>query len=73
MLLFRSEEHIDLWCEMWGQPRGGTLSLEQIWKLASAWYGKDRRDADWRRKTLEESTAVFEEIGMTGPFWQLSG
>ena len=58
---------------MWGQPRGGTLSLEQGWQLANAWYGKDRRDADWRRKTLEEATAVFEEIDMTGPFWQLAG
>src|SRR5438067_496243 len=43
MLLFRSEEHIDRWCEMWGQPRGGTLSLDQGWKLATAWYGQDRR------------------------------
>jgi hypothetical protein len=51
MLLFRSEEHIDRWCAMWGQPRGGTLSLEQGWKLANAWYGDDRRDPDWRRKT----------------------
>jgi len=73
MLLFRSEEHIDSWCAMWGQPRGGTLSLEQGWKLANAWYGEDRRDANWRRKTLEEATAIFEEIGMTGSFWQLSG
>jgi hypothetical protein len=73
MLLFRSEEHIDRWCEAWGQPRGGTLSLQQGWKLANAWYGQDRRDPDWRRKTLDEATAVFHEIGMTGPFWQLAG
>jgi hypothetical protein len=72
MLIFRSEEHIYSWCEMWGQPRGGTLTLEQGWKLAQAWYGKDRRDADWRRKTLQEATAIFQEIGMTGPFWQLA-
>jgi hypothetical protein len=72
MLLFRSEEHIDNWCEMWNQPRGGTLTLGQAWQLAQAWYGKDRRDTDWRRKTLQEATALFEEIGMTGPFWQLS-
>ena len=73
MLLFRSEEHIDRWCSMWGQPRGGTLSLEQGWNLAQAWYGQDRRELDWRRKTLDEATAVFEAIGMVGPFWQLSG
>ena len=72
MLLFRSEEHINRWCEMWNQPRGGTLTLEQTWKLAQAWYGKDRRDEDWRRKTLDEATVIFEEIGMMGSFWQLA-
>jgi hypothetical protein len=73
MLLFRSEGHIDRWCAQWSQPRGGTLSLEQGWNLAQAWYGQDRREVDWRRKTLEEATAAFEAIGMVGPFWQLSG
>ncbi len=71
MLLFRSEEHVEAWCAMWNQPRGGTLTLEQGWRLAQAWYGKDRRDADWRRKSLEEVKAVFQEIGMVGPFWSL--
>ncbi|HEX9991011.1 MAG TPA: hypothetical protein VGE45_21335 [Chloroflexia bacterium] len=56
---------------MWNQPRGETLTLLQTWKLAQAWYGNDRRDADWRRRTPEEAMAVFEEIGMTGAFWQL--
>jgi len=56
---------------MWNQPRGGTLTLDQTWKLAQAWYGEDRRDPKWRRKTLQEATALFEEIGMTGSFWQL--
>jgi hypothetical protein len=71
MLLFRSEEHIDRWCEMWGQPRGGTLSVEQCWRLAQAWYGQDRREAGWRRRNLAEATTVFEEIGMLGEFWRL--
>lgn len=71
MLIFRSEEHIGRWCEMWNQPRGETLTLEQTWKLAQAWYGKDRRDADWYRRTPGEAALVFEELGMTGTFWQL--
>ena len=72
MLLFRSEEHIDHWCEMWSQQRGATLTIQQCWQLAKAWYGQDRRDEDWRRKTLEEATAAFHAIGMTQPFWQLA-
>jgi len=73
MLLFSSEEHIGRWCEMWGQRRGGVLTLEQGWQLAQAWYGKDRREDDWMRKTPDEARAVFEEIGMVGPFWSLTG
>jgi hypothetical protein len=71
MLLFRSEEHIDAWCEQWQQPRGGTLSLDQAWRLAKAWYGPDRRELDWRRRTVEEAEALFAELDMTAPFWSL--
>ena len=73
MLVFRSEEHIERWCQMWHQPRGETLTLQQGWELAQAWYNKDRQDADWRRYTLEEATAIFARIGMTAPFWSLTG
>jgi hypothetical protein len=41
-----------------------------MWRLADAWY-KDRLSPDWRRKTAEEAEAVFAEIGLVGPFWQL--
>jgi hypothetical protein len=70
MLLFRSEEHVDRWCEQWGLPRGGTMTVPQAWRLATAWYS-DRLDPEWRRKTPEEAEAVFEAVGLTGPFWRL--
>ena len=70
MLLFRSEEHIERWRDTRDLPRGGTMTLEQCWKLAHAWYA-DKLAPDWRRKTLEEAEAVFAEIGLSGPFWQL--
>lgn len=73
MLLFRSDEHIDRWCDMWGQPRGEVLSLEQGWNLAKEWYGPDRRDPGWRRKTVDEVEALFAQLGLTSPFWSLSG
>ncbi len=73
MLIFRSEEHIDRWCAMWNQPRGGTLTIEQAWRLAEAWYGQDRREPGWRRKTAEEARSVVAEIGMIGAFWSLTG
>ena len=71
MLLFRSEEHVDRWCAQWKMPRGGLLTLDQAWRLAQAWYGPDRRDPNWRRKTVDEAEALLAQLGLTGAFWNL--
>jgi hypothetical protein len=70
MLAFRSEEHVTRWREQRCVAPGAVFSPEQMWRLADAWY-KDRLSPDWRRKTAEEAEAVFAEIGLVGPFWQL--
>jgi hypothetical protein len=70
MLLFRSEEHIHKWCQAWSRPTGGTLSLQQAWELAEAWYGEDRREPDWRRRTKTEAQAILAGLGLSSPFWQ---
>jgi len=69
MLLFRSEEHVTGWAESRGIERGATLTLDQGWGLARAWYS-DRLDPAWRRRTPEEAEAVFESLGLTGEFWR---
>jgi hypothetical protein len=66
MLLFRSEEHV----ERSGKPAGAFMSTDQIWGLADTWY-HDRDDPKWRRRNLEESQKVFEDLGLTGDFWNL--
>lgn len=71
MLFFRSEEHVDRWCASWRLGRGAVLSLETGWKLAEAWYGADRREPAWRRRNLEETEALFAELGFTSEFWSL--
>ena len=71
MLLFRSEEHVDRWCDAWSLPRGATLSPEVAWRLAHAWYSPDRRGADWRRRTVEETEELLQQLELSGPFWQL--
>jgi hypothetical protein len=73
MLLFRSEEHVDNWCQQWNQPHGATLTLEQGWSLAQQWYGPDRRDPTWRRYSMDEAHAIFASLGLTSPFWNLTG
>ena len=70
MLVFREEEHIDRWCQMWNRPRGEAFSLEQAWTPASAWYG-DRLQPGWRRKTVAEAQALLSQIGLRSAFWQL--
>lgn len=71
MLFFRSEEHVDRWCAAWRLGRGAIIPLDQGWQLASVWYGEDRRDPAWRRRTLEETEAVFATLGFTSEFWNL--
>jgi hypothetical protein len=72
MLLFRSEQHVDQWCGQWNQNRGGILTLDQVWRLATEWYG-DRMSPQWRPKTTGEAQSVFTEIGLEGEFWKLAG
>ncbi|MGZ5494281.1 MAG: hypothetical protein ACXW3E_12945 [Thermoanaerobaculia bacterium] len=72
MLYFRSEEHIDRWCETWRHARGQVIPIDVGWKLATAWYSEDRRDPKWRRRTPQEAEAVFASVGFTGDFWKLT-
>jgi len=64
MLLFRSEEEI-------GRPRGGVMSIAELHELARRWYG-DRLDPGWRPRSTEDSQAILDAVGLTGPFWQLA-
>ena len=71
MLLFRSEEHVERWRVAGGHPRGGLLTLDQLWSLARTWY-RDRLDEGWRRRTAEEAEEVFGGLGLVGDFWRLT-
>ena len=70
MSLFRSEEHVRRWLEHSGNPRGAVVPLEQVWRLAKAWY-VDPRDPGWHPRTRDESQAAIAAAGLTGPFWEL--
>jgi hypothetical protein len=69
MLLFRSEEHVDRWCIRRGVPRRPLVRLDQLWRLASAWYAS-RLTPEARRPVGEEIRAIFDSIGLTDPFWR---
>ncbi len=70
MLLFRSEEHAGRWLEDGRKPRGETMTLEQQWRLAQAWF-EGRHLPGWRKRTPAEAQAVFRTVGLTGKFWRL--
>jgi hypothetical protein len=66
MRLFRSGEHV---AAVHREP-GAVFPVAQLWRLAVAWYG-DRLSPDWRPRTVRENQRVLDDVGLTGPFWQL--
>ena len=68
MLFFRSEERVKEWCRDNGVPRRPILSLDQLWRLAVAWY-HNRLTPDARRPQPDEMRRIFAGIGLEGPFW----
>ena len=68
MLLFRSEETVNAWCEERGLPRRPLVTLDQLWQLAVIWYA-NRLTAESRRPGADEMVSVFASLGLTGPFW----
>ncbi|MDA0164920.1 hypothetical protein OM076_31915 [Solirubrobacter ginsenosidimutans] len=61
MRLFRSEEEV---------TEGELVDLTTLAELARRWYG-NRLDPDWRPRTLAESQAILDSVGLTGEFWRL--
>jgi hypothetical protein len=72
MRLFRSEEHVTRWSEKSGIPVVNVFPLDWLWRMAQMWF-RDRLSPSWRRATIDEAHAVFEQAGLTGPFWRLDG
>jgi hypothetical protein len=68
MLFFRSEETIDEWCRANGHPRRPSVRMDQLWHLATTWYG-NRLSPDARRPKPAEMRGIFAAIGLEGDFW----
>ncbi len=68
MLLFRSEETVDRWCEAHRVPQRPLVSLEQLWHLAVVWY-ENRLQPESRRPTPQDMVGIFVSVGLEGPFW----
>ncbi len=70
MVFLRSEEHLARWLDANGWEPGASMGAETLHELAWRWW-QTRLDPGWRPRTLEESQAILDEVGLTGPFWRL--
>jgi hypothetical protein len=68
MLLFRSEENVNRWCEARNLPRRPLVSLEQLWQLSLFWY-ESRMTIESRRPDASEMVEIFASVGLSGEFW----
>ena len=71
MVFLRSEEHLERWLDTRGLEPGATLTAPTLNALARRWWWT-RLEPDWRPRTLAESQAILDELGLTGEFWRLA-
>ena len=71
MLFFRSEELVRDWCAERNVTMRPRVRMDQLWALASTWYGT-RLQENSRRPGPDEMRAIFAGIGLTGEFWDPS-
>lgn len=70
MVFLRSEEHLRRWLDANGWEPGATITAVQLNELARAWWWT-RLDPGWRPRTVEESQAILDGLGLTSEFWSL--
>jgi hypothetical protein len=67
---FHGEADVDPWCARHDLPKGAVLTMPALWAFASDWYGQ-HLDQPWRKRSLDETRALFARHGLTGAFWQV--
>ena len=71
-LAFCDDTHANRWRERYHKDRGSILHMSKVWELAKVWYGEDRREESWRRRTAREANAIFRQLELPEPFWHIS-
>jgi hypothetical protein len=70
MVFLRSEEHLERWLTANGWEPGASVPASQMNELARAWWWS-RLDPGWAPRSVEESQALLDEVGLGGEFWAL--
>ena len=70
MVFLRSEEHLERWLAANGWEPGATVPAALMNELARTWWWS-RLDPGWQPRTVEQSQALLDAVGLTGDFWSL--
>ena len=68
--IFCTADCVDAWLTRTGNPRGYTMDLATLWRLAAGWYA-GRLDRGYQRREPVAAANFFAEVGLRGPFWGL--
>jgi hypothetical protein len=71
MVFLRSEEHLARWLDANGWNPGATISAPKMNELARLWWWT-RLDPGWQPRTVTESQAILDAVGLTDEFWRLA-
>ena len=71
MVFLRSEEHLERWLDANRWEPGASMSATKLNELARRWWWS-RLDSDWRPRSVDESQAILDELGLSGEFWRLA-
>lgn len=68
--LFRSEEHVDKYCNENQVQRGGVISAQQAVELGKLWFNP-MLEPNWRPMSKNVISEMLEQVGLTDEFWKL--
>ena len=74
MNFFRSEEHLRNWEGFKEKKKGGIISLDNLMKLFSGPYFKNRRNPDYfshMGEYVAEMISTLETLENAGDFWRM--
>jgi hypothetical protein len=70
MLVFDSEEQIEVWSHKHNIPKGDVQPIEKIWNFSKKWYG-NHLNPEWKKWSIEEAKHLFKAFQLKGRIWEL--
>jgi hypothetical protein len=68
--LFCNQQHARAFASRHATSGGALVDAERMWRLALGWYG-DRLDPNYRPHDARLRQQQLDDVGLSGPFWEL--